>query len=47
MAVRNLIHFNRVLFGKWFQRYATEMETLWRSVVETKYDSTRGGWCSK
>jgi hypothetical protein len=24
-----------------------EREALWRSVVDTKYDSLREGWCSK
>jgi hypothetical protein len=24
-----------------------EREALWRSVVETKHDNTRGEWCSK
>jgi hypothetical protein len=24
-----------------------DREALWRLVVETKYDNTRGGWCSK
>jgi hypothetical protein len=28
-------------------RYVTERETLWRLVIDTKYDSLRGGWCSK
>jgi hypothetical protein len=47
LGVRNLIQFNRALLGKWLWRYAMDREALWRLVVETKYDSTRGGWCSK
>jgi hypothetical protein len=27
--------------------YAMDMEALWRSVVDNKYDSLRGGWLSK
>jgi hypothetical protein len=47
LGVKNLIQFNRALLGKWLWRYATEREALWRSVVDIKYDSLRGGWCSK
>jgi hypothetical protein len=47
LGVRNLIQFNQALLGKWLWHYAMEREALWRSVVETKYDSLRGGWCSK
>jgi len=43
----NLFRFNRVILGKWLCRYATEKEALWRSVVDTKYDSLGRGWCSK
>jgi hypothetical protein len=27
-------------------RYGLEREALWRSVIEVKYESLRGGWCS-
>jgi hypothetical protein len=27
-------------------RFAKEREVLWRSVIEVKYGSLRGGWCS-
>jgi hypothetical protein len=47
LGVRNLIKFNQALLGKWLWRYATEREALWRVVVEAKYDSLSGGWCSK
>jgi hypothetical protein len=39
--------FNRALMGKWLWRYALEMDALWRKVVDFKYGSMRGGWCSK
>lgn len=38
---------NRALLGKWFWQYATKMEALWRLVVDIKYNSLRGGSCSK
>jgi hypothetical protein len=34
-------------YEKMIRRYTTQMEALWRLVVETKYDSLRGAWCSK
>jgi hypothetical protein len=42
-----LIKFNQALLGKWLWCYATEREELWRFIVEAKYDSLSGGWCSK
>jgi hypothetical protein len=33
--------------GKWLWHYAIKSEALWRLVIKTKYDSLRGGWCSK
>jgi hypothetical protein len=27
-------------------RYALEQEAFWRSVIEVKYESLKGGWCS-
>jgi len=46
LGVRNLIQFNRALLGKWLWRFAKEREALWRLVIEVKYGSLRGGWCS-
>jgi hypothetical protein len=42
----NLLLFNRALLGKWLWRYAHEREALWRVVVDSKYGSAWGGWCS-
>ena len=39
--------FNKALLGKWLWRYATEPMSLWRRVVDSKYGSQWGGWCSK
>lgn len=47
LGVRNMIQFNRALLGKWLWRFAMERDALWRKVVDIKYGSTRGGWCSK
>jgi hypothetical protein len=47
LGVRNLTLFNRALLGKCPWHFATEMEALGRLVVKTKYDSMRGGRCSK
>lgn len=37
-----MTYFNRAVLGKWFW-----MEALWRLVVDIKYNSLRGGSCSK
>jgi hypothetical protein len=47
LGVHNLIQFNQDLLGKWLWRYARERDALWRLVIEVKFDSLRGGWCSK
>uniref|UniRef100_A0A2N9FAS9 Reverse transcriptase zinc-binding domain-containing protein n=1 Tax=Fagus sylvatica TaxID=28930 RepID=A0A2N9FAS9_FAGSY len=38
--------FHKALLGKWLWRYATENESLWRRVIDSKYGSMWGGWCS-
>jgi hypothetical protein len=38
--------FNKVLLGKWLWRYAHERDARWKSVVDAKYGSSSGGWCS-
>ena len=47
LAIHNLRRFNQALLGKWLWRYGLEKDALWRKVVEAKYGSLRGGWCSK
>jgi hypothetical protein len=47
LGVRNLVTFNKALMGKWLWRYAMERDAFWRKVVDVKYGSLRGGWCSK
>jgi hypothetical protein len=40
------VDFNRTLLGKWLWRYGHEREAWWRVVVEAKYGSMWGGWCT-
>jgi hypothetical protein len=47
LGVKNMIQFNRALLGKWLWRFAMERDALWRKVADIKYESMRGGWCSK
>jgi hypothetical protein len=47
LGVHNFIKFNRALMEKWLWRYGREREALWRMVIEVKFESLRGGWCSK
>jgi hypothetical protein len=35
------------MLGKWLWQYAIDRVALWRLVIETNYDGTRAGWCSK
>jgi hypothetical protein len=47
LGVYNFIRFNRALLGKWLWRYGREREALWRLVIDAKFESLKGGWCSK
>jgi exonuclease III len=47
LGIRNIHRFNQALLGKWLWRFAMESEALWRKVVEIKYGSLAGGWCTK
>jgi hypothetical protein len=46
LGFRNLCRFNQALLGKWLWHFATERDALWRKVVEVKYGSMAGGWCT-
>jgi hypothetical protein len=46
LGVYNFIQF-RALLGKWLWRYGREREALWRLVIDAKFESLKGGWCSK
>jgi hypothetical protein len=46
LGLRKLVDFNHALLGKWLWRYGHEREAWWRGVVEVKYGSMWGGWCT-
>jgi hypothetical protein len=46
LGVCNVINFNQALRGKWIWRFSQERDALWRSVIEVRYGSVRGDWCS-
>jgi hypothetical protein len=46
LGIRDLLVFNRALLGKWLWRYGIERYAWWRVVVDSKYGSLWGGWCS-
>ena len=46
MGIRKMAIFNKALLGKWLWRYATEPMALWRRVIDSKYGSQWGSWCS-
>jgi hypothetical protein len=46
LGIRKVAVFNKALLGKWLWRYATEPMALWRRVIDSKYGSQWGDWCS-
>jgi hypothetical protein len=46
LAVKNLRLYNKALLGKWLWRFGKERGALWRRLVEMKYGSAVGGWCT-
>ena len=46
LGIRNLTVFNKALLGKWLWRYWSDNEALWCRLVDSKYGSQWGGWCS-
>ena len=47
LEVRNLVHFNQALLGKWLWRFGQEGTHLWWGVIATKYGEGQGGWNTK
>jgi hypothetical protein len=46
LAVKNIKLFNETLLGKWLWRFGVERGLLWRRVIDLKYGSDVGGWCT-
>jgi hypothetical protein len=46
LGIINLVMFNYVLLGKWLWRFGIERDAWWRVVVDSKFGSLWGGWCS-
>ena len=47
LGIRDLIILNETLLGKWFWRFASERDPLWKRVIVGKYGQVEGGLCSK
>jgi len=47
LGIRNLVIFNRALLGKWLWRFRLERDAWWRGVIDSKFGSMWGGWCSQ
>jgi hypothetical protein len=46
LGIRNLFRFNQALLSKYLWRYGLERDAWWRVMVDSKYGSSWGGWCS-
>ena len=47
LGIRNLVHFNQALLGKWLWRFGIEKMALWRRVIALKNGCRWGDWCSR
>ena len=47
LAIHNLRVFNEALLGKWLWRYGLERDTLWRRMINGKYESLGIGWSTR
>ena len=47
LGIRKIRLSNEALLGKWLWRFGIEKDALWRQVIEMKYGSVWGGWCTK
>jgi hypothetical protein len=47
LRIRNLLRFNRAVLHKWLWCCGLKREAWWRVVLDGKYGSSWGGWCSR
>ena len=47
LGIRKVRLFNEALLWKWLWRFGMERAALWRQVIEVKYGSEWGGWCTR
>ncbi|KAG7984034.1 hypothetical protein I3843_04G136900 [Carya illinoinensis] len=47
LGLRKLRTFSKAALGKWLWRYHHEGDACWRNILDVKYESIGGGWCSK
>ena len=47
LGVRGLSNLNRVLLSKWNWHFAHERDSLWRSVIGTKFGEDVRSWCTR
>ena len=47
LGVRGLSNHNRALLSEWNWPFAHERDSLWRTVIGTKFGEDVGGWCTR
>ncbi|KAG6649906.1 hypothetical protein CIPAW_06G006500 [Carya illinoinensis] len=46
LVVCHLRTSNKALLGKWLWRYHSEGGSLWKEIIDARYGTAWGGWCS-
>ena len=44
LGLGNIINRNKALLGKWLWRFPLEVNSLWYSVIKSKYGLHKNGW---
>ncbi|KAM7513904.1 hypothetical protein LguiA_003487 [Lonicera macranthoides] len=47
LGIGNLVNRNKALFGKWLWRFPRSQNSLWYSIIRSKYGLSDNGWDSK
>ena len=47
LGMRDSSTLNEAPLGKWFWRFASKRNSLWKQVIVCKYGQVEGGWCAK